>query len=294
MPMSTASPFDRLPLEIVYAILRRAARDAVVRNPSWIAQLSLTSRGTHAAVIPILYETIFLTPKTCDALLRPAYVKACRPNPLHGVRRVWVDKSLDDFDQVLKVLSVCVNLETLDASLELLIALQPDVVPPRRIALRFRALHALTRLPADVGASLTHLEAYHFPDTNAAADDRAWLRGILDMLPSLTHVALNIAQAGMPGPRTVLWPEQLDDIAACARTILSHKPIQRVLVHVSGVYTVEWLQIESRLRQLGDSRLFGWNDTRYYLNWNEEERLCALDVRSGVDVWAGGVPMWSS
>ena len=86
-----------------------------------------------------------------------------------------------------------------------------------------------------------------------------------------------------------MFDEEIEDLAKVVRMLLKRQTMVRIIVQLTGVCSYDWYRVMQVLQHVQDPRLYAGKDPRCYLNWDEEERLRAHDIRRGVDIWSRGV-----
>ncbi|KZV91395.1 hypothetical protein EXIGLDRAFT_719359 [Exidia glandulosa HHB12029] len=299
-----------LPVELVLLVFVEAARATLEWKASWITQLSLVSRATYNIVTPILYETLVISDKNLDLaqlveeerlmsyVQKVCIVSAGPPYPVDS--------------PIVRALSR-ETIHTLDTPTWSTAKLMTH---PRYLYLHNSTLCELptgrSRLPL---ASVTHLsvayEGRHrrgeygngrgrnsrrrsrlliltqpsldssdSDDSTGPQQRRDPLYMVLDALPALTHLSLDVGHQHTPLPGNGLRIFIFKILEACPR-------LHVFALHVMG----EWDLVASLVAPVRDSRIRVWFDRRVPSSAGEELDCRIRDLRIGCNVWTQAEPL---
>lgn len=277
--------FHLLPIELVLNIIELVTADDLASA----VPLALLSRDIHKVVVHTVYHTLFVTMRNYERLTELATGSATSPTlPLRAVQHIVVQDAI--FDPINRIVGACCNAQSIALylwhALDLLRRAPAFTVP--RVSLRSKSLQSASmRLPPS--PCITHLEGYHFLSTTEnSMPVPDWVPVLLGVLPALTHVAVLL-----PGLLTddVLSSDDIAEVADVVRAFLQQPRIRQVVLHMAGVRLADRLDVELRLTELRDPRVFVWASDWQYSTWEEEEELrTALyrDLRKGRSVWNSG------
>ena len=117
------------------------------------------------------------------------------------------------------------------------------------------------------------------------------MRGILDALPALIHLGLEISYVNILSSHVVNnW--EIGAFERALRTALSYRRLTVIAIRVSGRFIQRWDEIICMLRHVSgsDRRLQVWKDDSGVTSWNEDN-FCARDAAEGRSIWTEARPV---
>lgn len=281
---------ERLPAELYYPTMRCAAEDAVCTDRQWVVQLALVSRFVHELVSPILYHTMIVTGDNYLKIVSLADVGNKSAHIFRAVQWLVVDARLGYSEEDrLGDLFPCVT--SIDASRRLIKMIASNQESRlRRLAVRHGSV---LELPASTLASVTHITE---PTPNlryvVGVDYLADRLGkLLDAMPALTHVALEMLSVNDFARAYVDLPDELASLENALRVTLQNPRVQAVAVRVATPYLPHWPAILGAMAQFKDTRLFAWRDERKINSWERADELVAADAMARRTIWTEARPV---
>ncbi|EJD37098.1 hypothetical protein AURDEDRAFT_188176 [Auricularia subglabra TFB-10046 SS5] len=274
----------RLPLEIVYAILRFAARDALSnRNIAWATTLPLVSRAVHTQLVPILYHTVVVA-QNIDRYRSLMRSPASRTMLSH-VQRLYIYRWLDDHDIKLFARALTgKKIQILHAPMALVARLsESNEFSATEIHIEFAPFDTITLLGTPALSRVTHLLAF-WPDDPAMEETPRFELAL--SLPALTHLAIRFADFDQPQ-----LPASFDfsAVASSLRSVLQHPSLLLLVLELAGAYAHSEQDFKAKLQELHDARVFLWvNDRVIPLSWHRFRETSETDALLGVSIWDRG------
>ncbi|KZV91384.1 hypothetical protein EXIGLDRAFT_719350 [Exidia glandulosa HHB12029] len=299
------NPFQLLPIELVLDIMRAAASIGLHFNRTWAVTLALVSHQIYRAVKSILHHTMVISRGNIEAIDYVCREPAC-DHVLQSVRRLVVCyPELSYYDQH-KALFIVLDFSSLaprfPAVAELCEGRGDSPVAPsfaqlpscriRRLTIDHELYGAMstTFAGATFLPDITHLQGIWPPSFTAQQGPVRWASTILNMAPSVTHIAFRVIHL-----ERILWADQrsrrfrpnlaVSDLVDVLRTLLGYQRIQRIAFHVAGTCVDDWPIFRRALLQIDDRRACCWLDYRRMTTYSEYERRLEESAWDGRDVW---------
>ncbi|KZW03595.1 hypothetical protein EXIGLDRAFT_153705 [Exidia glandulosa HHB12029] len=278
--------WDRLPIELVRAILLAAARAAVHGRRRWATQLALVSRDVYKLVHPVLYYTMVVT-KENGASIRYLLDDESCAHMFAAVRHLVypldvTDGPRNDFGRPFT------GLVFVDAPMYILfyLARRPDYAP-RRLTVLSVDLDRVRRLPPISLANVTHIRG---SVTRLLLDldgksPQDWADELFGHLPALTCLALDNLDTVLSTP-LMNGLNHSDRLKPLIEAILRHSRLQRLTICINPLHRGTVLGV---LSLVPDERVYVSSTQSHSLY----ERLIA-EATADKTVWEEGDPVWTS
>ncbi|KAH7105956.1 hypothetical protein BKA62DRAFT_688476 [Auriculariales sp. MPI-PUGE-AT-0066] len=288
---------DDLPSEIIILIVETAAHSFLFTNPTTVVQLALASKAIYAIISPILYKNIVVTSGNKIAIKALVQSDAAATRVLVHTRSIIgnYDLGTDVFDP-----SLLPKLERVKGNGSF-VSSMVEVCRIRDVQVWSSWFpDAMTQLPTPGRANITHAAGFIVDSAAGGISDSvyqefmldpgAWTRRIVDVLPSLTHLAFELFQIideenADDDDRSAVSNFSMHALGEVLRAALSYQALQMVAVRVVGDYLRRSGEVVSVLLSIGDERLKIWSDDRSRNSYLRDEELDLEDVYEGRSIW---------
>ena len=308
---SMSSQFGLFPDELFLQIIDAAVSMFLIKDRTTVVRLCQTSKAVYNHIAPTLYHTIIITGENAEdieefaidadtALLAARIFSHTRT--LHEIARVgnFPTDFLQNVESIHAsfhlIRDIAVVADRVDANAGIPLS-SPSSCSIRRIHMRHARLRSVSQIPVRTRANFTHFcgqvststaKRHHAAFVN---DPEAYMRGILDALPALIHLGLEISYVNILSSHVVNnW--EIGAFERALRTALSYRRLTVIAIRVSGRFIQRWDEIICVLRHVSGStrRLLVWKDDSRVTSWNEEE-FRARDAAEGRSIWTEARPV---
>ena len=295
---------DRMPSELAIRIVEHAAYSFRFSDRQSVVRLAATSRSIYAVATPILYHTLIVgDPQAVRILLfvSDQDTSASARGVFSFVRvLVWSVGNSRYIDPELFI------------SLEAVHALGSQIVDMSQRAstmrsqmsdFRLQRIHTLSiafsseipQFNARVRYGLTHLSGSlpliygNHEWRHLHQEPATWMRGILDYLPMLTHLGLELLNIGLPQEHSSMV--EMFDLNALETVLLTalayaKEKLALVALRVTNRYIGQRVEdLNTLFTNVRDPRLRVWWDERLIPSWDHWNEWTNQDVAAGRDIW---------
>ena len=283
---------DQLPTELNVYIFQTAAYMYRFSDRQSVVNLAMSCRTVYDIVCPILHHTLIVTDGNAERLASLASTEETRALAERILRHVrfFVNRCRkgDPFDPRLLV-----NVERVETVHTKFVI--SSIPAPLKSAYIFdiNFLSTVLRLPPDALRTTAYVNGILPVLRDSSdwdiffADPAAWMRSLLERIPSVTHLGLaHELPLKRAGGNMV---EQYDcaAIGTVIRTALESCPrLQCFAIKTVGIFSeTRRTDLEKVLCEIGDPRIKVWFDMRTVEDWGDHQALCYRDIMEGRSLW---------
>jgi len=305
--------FDRLPHELALLILEHAVNLLLASDRTSLVHLAQISKTVYGIVAPQMYRSICVPNGKASRLL--AFADEDSPTRSLADRVFIHARSLHmvDFDTSKAFGKIFQRLEYIESHVEVIDVIATACEERRMIdggiSTTLRSVHlccdtcdTITRVPGLTLMGITHLCGYMVdPEFGGLwhtflADPSDWMATLMDKLPALTHLGLNLYCSTV-----ITSVVEAFDLSAFAKTIHTalatrDRCLSVVAVRVTGRYINRWDEILSMLQGVESGgvgtagRIRAWRDDRVQDDWDE----CIMsNAAANRTIWTESLPVAS-
>lgn len=309
--------FDRLPHELALLVLEHAVNLLLATDRTALVHLAQTSKTVYNIVAPQMYRSIYVPSDRSSDLIE--FAREDSPTRTLAERVLIHARSLHMIDSNPSgpYDNLFQHLELIESHIEVVIAITTSSghrqgvngrssTTLRSVHLCFDLCSTIIRLSSSVRAHLTHLCGYMIdPEFDNLwriflADPSDWMAMLLNELPALSHLGLNLYCTYMVSKSRIVAAFDLVAFAQSLRTALTtgNGRLVVIAVRVAGLYVTRWDQILLELKRVdlvdgvATGRIMAWRDDRGQddQDWDEWIMADALAKRS---IWTEALPVAS-
>jgi len=305
--------FDRLPHELALLILEHAVNFLLASDRTSLVHLAQTSKTVYGIVAPQMYRSIYVPNGKASRLL--AFADEDSPTRTLADRVFIHARSLHmvDFDTSKAFGKIFQRLEYIESHVEAIdviaTACEKRRIIDGGINTTLRSVHlccdacaTVIKISGPTRMGITHLCGYMVDPQFGSlwdtflADPSDWMASLMDKLPALTHLGLNLYCVTVTSKVVEAF-----DLSAFAKTIhaaLATRDgcLRVVAVRVAGRYINRWDEILSTLQGVESSgvgtagRIRVWRDDRVQDDWDE----CIMsNAAANRTIWTESLPVAS-